>query len=564
MSTELQIPRAKKKRSILRWIAGAFVLLLCIFFFRLFGPNPSLIISKQTTYISEPLRPDGWPDYKRYVLEQRRKGVTTENNAAVLLIPALWPANVSRDQHERVISELGLDETPSGTDVLQSQRSDDIKKRILELLPPQNGPDSEPDSDAVINEAWSHAWKSQQLPPLAEWIAANQKPLNMIVAASRRSRLYMPSPSLLEGQEEPLFSMLLPGAQSLREAARGLALRAMQRAGENQLSDAWQDTLAIHRLAALQMQEPCSLVEQLVAMALSGIATQNTLAILSSDHLTKELAQKIQADLAALPAFNGVRTSLDGMERISSLDSITFSRLHGFDALSDSASAQKSGSSSLERAAVNGNIVLKRINYWCDRLVAIADTPRGVQRLRAGDQFESDIAAEAERVHSPKEIVWAFFSRDERSELIGAIYASLLLPAVEAATTAEDRTNSTLELTKIAAALSFYRVEHGNYPDTLDQLVPTTLKSLPVDLFNLQPIIYKRNDKGGYLLYSVGPNGNDDRGSNDIYSIFEGQKLYDRTDDEAVALREQIPKSADDLSILMPVPSFQLTPSKSP
>ena len=57
-------------------------------------PAPPIAVSRQTTYITEPLGPDGLPNYKRYVLEKYRDGATPENNAAVLLWQAAWPGDL--------------------------------------------------------------------------------------------------------------------------------------------------------------------------------------------------------------------------------------------------------------------------------------------------------------------------------------------------------------------------------------------------------------------------------------------------------------------------------------
>ncbi len=126
----------------------------------------------------------------------------------------------------------------------------------------------------------------------------------------------------------------------------------------------------------------------------------------------------------------------------------------------------------------------------------------------------------------------------------------LFLPALNAALTAQDRQNTNLDLTRLAAALAVYRAEHGNYPEKLADLAPTILDQLPVDLFNAKPFIYKRI-VDGYLLYSAGENGADDGGSNDQRNIFEGQP-FDDLQNLNSSQPPQIPSGADDLSIRVP------------
>ena len=59
MSSEAPFIPPKKKPSVFWWIAGAFVVLLLLFFVQLFGPSPSIVVSRQTTYVTEPLHSSG-------------------------------------------------------------------------------------------------------------------------------------------------------------------------------------------------------------------------------------------------------------------------------------------------------------------------------------------------------------------------------------------------------------------------------------------------------------------------------------------------------------------------
>ncbi len=142
-------------------------------------------------------------------------------------------------------------------------------------------------------------------------------------------------------------------------------------------------------------------------------------------------------------------------------------------------------------------------------------------------------------------------SRSARSDAAATVMISLLLPALRAMTDAEDRQNTTLDLTRLAAALAVYRAEHGAYPQKLDELVPSVLKKLPVDLYNAKPFIYQRKDDG-YLLYSTGENGADDGGSNAQRKVFEGHAYPTRMTVETNRRPKPIPPGADDISIRVP------------
>jgi len=64
----------------------------------------------------------------------------------------------------------------------------------------------------------------------------------------------------------------------------------------------------------------------------------------------------------------------------------------------------------------------------------------------------------------------------------------------------------------VALALHAYRLEHGNYPPSLVELVPSHLQNLPDDPFALHGSFDYRNEGEKFVLYSIGPDGKDDSG----------------------------------------------------
>jgi hypothetical protein len=64
----------------------------------------------------------------------------------------------------------------------------------------------------------------------------------------------------------------------------------------------------------------------------------------------------------------------------------------------------------------------------------------------------------------------------------------------------------------IACGLERYRLAHGQYPETLEALVPQFAEKLPHDIIGGQPLKYRRAADGQFVLYSVGWNEKDDGG----------------------------------------------------
>jgi ABC-type Na+ efflux pump permease subunit len=63
----------------------------------------------------------------------------------------------------------------------------------------------------------------------------------------------------------------------------------------------------------------------------------------------------------------------------------------------------------------------------------------------------------------------------------------------------------------LACALERCRLAQGQYPETLEQLVPAYLDRLPHDLVRGRPLIYQRLGDDRFILRGVGPNEVDDR-----------------------------------------------------
>jgi hypothetical protein len=89
----------------------------------------------------------------------------------------------------------------------------------------------------------------------------------------------------------------------------------------------------------------------------------------------------------------------------------------------------------------------------------------------------------------------------------------LLAPAYRAAELALQRTEARLRLLLSDLAIRAYRLETGSDPETLADLVPRYLATIPVDPYSGRPLVYRRGEgDGDYRLYCVGPDGRDDGG----------------------------------------------------
>ena len=331
--------------------------------------------------------------------------------------------------------------------------------------------------------------------------------------------------------------------------------------GEGRLEESWIDIQAMHALAAFSAQDH-TLIELLVSMAIENMACRATVALLSDDRLTEAQARQILTQLSALPRKSQVADAVDHIERVTQLNSILTMRVYGPDALNADGGTNNTMPWK-DAKNVDWNIVLSDINVDFDHLVAALRQPRWGDRTAACDRFETDLDVRSKEFRLVRVVV-ALIDRKTRSHMMADIFACLMMPALSAASEAEARVDTQLDLVRLAAALAVYRAQHHAYPESLAALAPEILPKLPVDLYHAKPFIYRR-EGDGYLLYSAGPNGQDDGGSHQDYNILAGRRLDELPDEESFELFEQIPAGADDIAIRVPRPAFKLpTPPNNP
>ena len=88
----------------------------------------------------------------------------------------------------------------------------------------------------------------------------------------------------------------------------------------------------------------------------------------------------------------------------------------------------------------------------------------------------------------------------------------MVLPSASALVNRTALGQATIRTALSAVAVENWRnSHHGEIPDSLNALVPTLLPSIPIDPYNGQPLKFKKKSKG-YVIYSVGPDLQDDGG----------------------------------------------------
>jgi hypothetical protein len=500
---------AMKKLLLLLLGVGIFVAILAF----MEKPKLPFPVGKATTYVTEPLDEDGRIDYAGALNERLSEDVTPRNNANVLLWKAFGPHPEGATMPEEFFQWLGIEPLPEQGDYFIPLRRYLREQGKQEPVRDANAPYEK------LSHCTQNLWKASEHKDIAAWLKANEKPLALVLEASKRSHYFSPwTPKRTEKGPSPLFNALLPGVQACRELAQALTARAMLRLGEGRFDEAWQDLLACHRLGRL-LSHGGSMVEFLVALALDTVAGKADLAFLVRAPWKGDRIQNCLRDLQQLPPMAPLADKVDSGERFMILDTVTMIDRYGpesLESLSRAASPKEpSFFSKLFHASIDWEPALSKINRWYDRIAKALRNPNRDAREKELKQIEADLKElKYECEISVTDKLYLFIAPDSariRGELIGKILIGLMMPALSKVQSASDRCEQQQNNLYLAFALAAYQRDHGHYPKKLDDLTPKYLDNIPIDLFSGEPLVY-RPSKNGYLLYSVGVNGRDEAG----------------------------------------------------
>ena len=476
----------ERRWSVLRTLGGivglSFLMWLMSVFFDFFGGS-KLVIGPETTFVNGPLTAEGLIDYEAALHERLSVGVSPDNNAAVLLDRAFGPAVISPSLRVRYFEWLGIEPLPVRGDYVVNQVAF-VQQKLGEV------PDRAERQAAIFDELWraqQRPWTRDECPLASEWLAANEKPLELIEAATQRSNFYSPfvkAEQLVVGESN---------IQNVRESARLLVTRAMLRLGDDDVAGAWSDLLACHRLSRLVGQRPQTIIQFLVAVAVDAVATAGDAALIAHG-LSAELARQCLADHAALPPLQNAADVLHGGERLVSLDSMQFTSVGaGFDL----------------------NVTLRRVNCLFDDSIAAMKLKDVQKRREALVKLSADLNQRARTNRQPLRLVAGFVINPRKaiSNSVSDTLIALMEPSFTQALKSDDRVRIKSDLVRVGFAIAAYRAEQGGYPSELEALVPKYFAALPTDRMSDQPLRYVVRENG-FLIYSVGANGRDDDGAN--------------------------------------------------
>jgi hypothetical protein len=450
------------------------------------------------------------PDYEALLNEKLGKGITSEKNANVLLWKAFGPKpeGGTVGMPAQYFKLLGIAEPPNDGNYfigLTKYMKDHLKLDPNEFTP------------LFDQQGWAGKapWTAKDYPHIAGWLKANEKPLAIVIEATKRTEYFNPLVSRRnENERGSLIGALLPSVQKCRELAVALTARAMLQLAEGKEAEAWQDLLACHRLARLTARG-ATLIEELVGIAVDAVASNADMAYLENAKLTAKQIQDRIKDLQSLPAMPSMADKIDIGERHMGLDALQLIQRGGGNGLLANGNKKTDPEELKGLAMLDWEGMTRDCNAWYDRMAEALRLKDRAAREKAFDKLDRELAAAVKEGKDFQELAKQLQvpGADVKavSKSISNVLMSLLSPAIRKVQGAHDRAEAIQANLQVAFALAAYKADNGKYPAKLDDLAPKYLATIPGDIFSGKALIYKPSEKG-FLVYSVGANGKDDDG----------------------------------------------------
>jgi hypothetical protein len=470
----------------------------------------SVRISKETTFVTEPLDAAGYVDYVEALNRECSQGVTPENNFEVAVRRVLGVDGIEQALRAEYLRRLGIAEAdPSFSKIRFLRFQSFLDARVKSADPADRR--SEQARAARDLSAEPRPWSRRDQPLIADWLDENAAALDAIAEGSRRTKCYMPYLVSPDDDETapPLWKIAVPYLEERRELAWAFAARSMRRLAAGDAAGCWSDLQVVHRIARHTAAGALDF-DALVARSIEIIACKGDIALCEFSPSDSNRLKTYETALRNLPTIAPMARCIDQYERIRFLDAAEFVAREG----RPGGRLSKLDLSALTNPtkSVDWNAVMLWGNGQFDRYRRILAINDPLKQRRSWQEMETDFWREQKQPGTINNRLYRLYGPIRWGNGATAVLGLALRPPVfEAMQTAQPRSDAWLRLARLAFLLTAYRIEHRQSPDRLDKLAPNYLARVPADPFTGGQFVY-RAQSDGFLVYSLGPNGKDDSG----------------------------------------------------
>jgi hypothetical protein len=297
-------------------------------------------------------------------------------------------------------------------------------------------------------------------------------------------------------QPERLTLLNGPDLPPMRDLAGFVIDQARDRLGHSDLAGAWDDIVVLLRMAR-HVSEGATMFEELQALAIEKEALDLAREWTTAPGQTPERLRAAIAAYRDLPRLTPAAEVVRG-------DAILFERT--IDLPTDDIKGLF-----LEIIVGPMNLAHGNIPIWASLYIDLITTPWERERSRrVNRQFASTLIRNASLEPWQQQLGPG---RPIAHDLESSPLAKYLEANTGTCLDVENRNEVARRVLVQVMAIRAWQLRHGgHFPARLEELVPDELPSLPVDPYSGRPFGYLSHSQADKFLYSVGPDGRDDRG----------------------------------------------------
>jgi hypothetical protein len=456
-TVELNLPQQKRgcRRGCMIFLIIFVIVAIPVWRFCLH--TTPLRISKETTYVTEPMTADGKRiDYFR-AMEERYypPEMKTDDNGYRMIVRAcgdltkryktVTDPKTGETKSEELISEslriqvyekLGLD--PNTKPTLKIESPDKI---LLQYQ--SNHPNDKTVTDLFNRYSQQHvSWTFDDFPILKDWLTENNAGIDLLGEAVRKPEFRIPL--VWENENSPIQAVLpIDETMVVREFARAAVGRAKYRIGIGDIDGAIDDVITVHRLGC-HTRKQGTIVVGLIGMAIERMAFSVHIGANPDHPLTKKQLERWIKELDNLPPRVTINECLES-ERffcLASLQDMYWGKM-SFD--NDDEVLRPIKLYPYSRWFYDFNIIFIRFNKLFDLVIdgtfdETTDCNSSINLFR-------------------------YLTVRSRSEQFCNTFASLTTPSLQSTREAWRRCECTENMQRLTLALLLYEKDYGKIPD---------------------------------------------------------------------------------------------------
>lgn len=345
-------------------VLGLLTALLCVTAYVCVFRSVPLKISKETTYITGPLKSDGKQvDYfSAWELETYPRNMATEENGYRLLVqhlgmvpePGATPARFAQ-----LCEKLGLD----AESIQPDMTLEDPTSHLIQFTE-REGLEA---SLETLYEQLNMPWTSDNLPMMESWLAKNDAAIDLIVEAAGKSTFCIPL--IRESEDDQLTDLPIPEVDHTRSYARALSARANYRIATGDIDGAIDDLIACKQLGRYVSRGGESM-QLSVGIGIERFADSLGIASSRKHPPSKAQLERLINELDNLPP-KGEFGKAQLFER--------YTVLHAMQTIASGKGTETVWNSMIDmpqKVGYDWNLVARRINQHFDGIIVLDDYPR--------------------------------------------------------------------------------------------------------------------------------------------------------------------------------------------